>query len=402
MTNVAYAALWLFCFAVPWENVVAVPGVGTISRLMGMVALGFALMATVVSARVRRLQFFHVAALLFVICAGLGVFRSPDEPRAISKFLTYFQLLLVLWMIWEVAPDFRRQRGLLLAYVCGAYVSALSTVMDYREGIHSAKAATRFAAQGFDANDLGMILALALPMAWYLGMTYQQPLIRWFCRGYLPLAVVAIGLTASRGALVATIVALLIVPATMTRLSPARMVGAILLLFAVGAAAVTYIPETSWQRWGTTRREVETGTMNSRLGTWKAGLRAFTWKPLLGYGTSGFNWAVRHGQPHNSYLAVLVEQGIVGFLLYSLMFVAVFINVLRLPPLERRFALVLMATMGTAMLPLGWDDRKPVWIILALLMAMAAALRSNPLAPQAVPRPIPRGPLPIARQPASS
>jgi O-antigen ligase len=401
MTTVAYAALWLFCFAVPMENVLVIPGVGTISKLMGIVALGLALLATVVSARVRRLQPFHVAALLFVVCAGLGVFRAADEPRAIGKFLTYFQLLLVLWMIWELAPDLRRQRGLLLAYVCGAFVSAFSTIMDYREGLHIAKSAIRFAAEGFDANDLGMILALALPMAWYLGMTYRQPILRWLCRAYLPLAVVAIGLTASRGALLATIVALLIVPATMSRLSPGKIAGGILLLFAMGAVAVTYIPATSWKRWGTTRSQVESGTMNTRLITWKAGLRAFTWRPLLGYGTSGFNWAV-HSQPHNSYLAVLVEQGIVGFLFYSLMFVAVFIKVLRLPPLERRFALVLMATLGIAMLPLGWDDRKPVWIILALLSAMTAALGRNALAPQAVPRPISRGPLPIARQPASS
>jgi O-antigen ligase len=401
MTNVAYAALWLFCFAVPMENVVVIRGVGTISKLMGIIALLLAVLATVISARVRRLQPFHILAVLFVVLAGLGVFRSIDEPRAISKFLTYFQLLLVLWMIWELAPNTQRQRGLLLAYVCGAYVSAFNTFMDYREGLHTHKAATRFAAEGFDANDLGMTLALALPMAAYLAVTYRQPLLRWLCRGYLPLGVLAIGLTASRGALIAMIVALLIIPATMTRLSPAKMVGTILVLLVVGTVAVTQIPETTWQRWSTTRREVESGTMNSRLGTWRVALRVFTFKPILGYGTSGFNWAVK-GQSHNSYLAILIEQGVVGFILYFGMFVAVFLNVLRLPPLERRFALILMATLGIAMLPLGWDDRKPVWIILAVLSAMTASLKSQTLAPQAVPRPIARRPVPIARQPASS
>ncbi len=141
----------------------------------------------------------------------------------------------------------------------------------------------------------------------------------------------AIGLTASRGALIATIVALLIIPATMTRLSPARLVGTILVMLVVGTVAVTQIPETTWQRWSTTRREVESGTMNSRLGTWRVAVRVFTWKPILGYGTSGFNWAVK-GQSHNSYLAILIEQGVVGFILYFGMFVAVFMNVLRLLP----------------------------------------------------------------------
>ena len=179
MTNIAYAALWLFCLAVPMENVIVIPGFGTISKLMGMVALLLTALATVINARVRRIQTFHILAVLFVVLAGLGVFRSIDEPRAITKFITYFQLLLVLWMIWELAPSFQRQRGLLLAYVCGAYVSATSTFMDYREGLHIRKAVARFATGAFDPNDLGMTLALAIPMAWYLAVTERRPLIRW-------------------------------------------------------------------------------------------------------------------------------------------------------------------------------------------------------------------------------
>jgi O-antigen ligase len=401
MTNIAYAALWLFCFAVPMENVVVIPGVGTISKLMGMVTLLLAALATVISARVRRLQTFHYLAVLFVILAGLGVFRSVDEPRAIGKFLTYFQLLLVLWMIWELAPNFQRQRGLLLAYVCGAYVSATSTFLDYRVGLHIRKASTRFASGAFDPNDLGMTLALAIPMAWYLAVTERRPLIRWLCRGYIAIGVLGIGLTASRGAMIAMLVALLIIPAAMTRLSPPKIVGTILVLAVVGTVAVSYIPETSWKRWSTTRREVETGTLNSRLNTWRVAVRVFTWKPILGYGTSGFNWAVK-GQSHNSYLAILIEQGVVGFILYFGMFVAVIVNVLKLPTLERRFGLILMATLAIAILPLGWDDRKPVWIILGVLCALTASLKQESPAFQRAPRPLPRRPVPIARQPASS
>ncbi len=401
MTNIAYAALWLFCLAVPMENVIVIPGFGTISKLMGMVALLLTALATVINARVRRIQTFHILAVLFVVLAGLGVFRSIDEPRAITKFITYFQLLLVLWMIWELAPSFQRQRGLLLAYVCGAYVSATSTFMDYREGLHIRKAVARFATGAFDPNDLGMTLALAIPMAWYLAVTERRPLIRWACRAYVPLGVLGIGLTASRGAMIAMLVALLIIPAAMTRLSPAKVVGTILVLAVVGSVAVSYIPETTWKRWSTTKSEVETGTMNSRLNTWRVAVRVFTWKPILGYGTSGFNWAVK-GQSHNSYLAILIEQGVVGFILYFGMFVAVVLNVLRLPRLERRFGLILMATLAIAILPLGWDDRKPVWIILAVLSAMTATLNPETFAPQAIPERIARRPVPIVRQPASS
>lgn len=400
MTSLAYAALWVFVFAVPWENIILIPGIGTIGRLMGMIAISFALLAALISGRLRRPQPFHVAAVLFVIWAGFGVFRTADEANAIGKFGTFFQLLLVLWMIWELAPSFRQQRGLLLGYVLGAYVATFNTILIYRASLGTAS--KRFAAQGFDPNDLGMTLAIGLPMAWYLGMTYQQPLLRWICRAYMPAGLVAIGLTGSRGALVATLVALMIVPVSMTRLSPGRVAAGVFLLFASGAAVMTFIPATSWERYGATRAETAAGVgnLNSRLDVWKMGLRAFSEKPLVGYGTSGFNWAVR-SQSHNSWLAVLVEHGIIGFTMYAAMFITVFIRILRMPTMERRFAMVLLATVCIAMLPLGWDDRKPVWVILAVLAGAAAALPTRTSGVQPLPSSFPRRPMRIARQPAA-
>jgi hypothetical protein len=78
------------------------------------------------------------------------------------------------------------------------------------------------------------------------------------------------------------------------------------------------------------------------------------------------------------------------------MFVFVLRAILRLPPLERRFALVLLATVGAAMFPLTWEDRKSVWILLGLLLGLAQALlaeaggavRSSPRGWTAVPAPL--------------
>ena len=231
MISTAYAALWIFVFALPWENVFVIPGLGTISKLMGIVALAFAALAALFTGRLRHLNRFHVVALLFLILAGLSVFRAVYADTAVIKFKTYVQLFAVLWIIWELAPDVRRQRGLLTAYVFGSYVSALLTIIVRPSVAHTT---TRFAAEGFDPNDLGMTLALAIPMAWYLGITYRQPLLRWACRGYLLIGVLAIGLTGSRGAMVATMVALLIVPLTMTRLSAGKKMAAIILLLGRG------------------------------------------------------------------------------------------------------------------------------------------------------------------------
>ena len=170
-----------------------------------------------------------------------------------------------------------------------------------------------------------MTLALGLPMAWYLASTYHRPLMIWVCRAYLAVGVLAIGLTGSRGGLLTTVVALTIVPLTMTRLSPKRMVAMVSMLFLAGALAVAYVPEQIVKRLATTSTEVEDLRGGGRIKMWRAGIRAFPLHPILGYGTSGFIRAVTPELgpgalvAHNSFISLLVEQGVIGLTLYLLM-----------------------------------------------------------------------------------
>jgi len=378
MLRVAYAALWIFIFSLPWEGVIVLPGISIIPRVTGGVALSLALLAIGISGRFRRWHAFHVAALLFVFWAGC-VLLAFDLPEIPAKFWTFVQLLVVVWLIWELAPSRERQLGLLAAYVFGAYFAAFETLMVYRR---EAGLSRRFAAGGADPNDLAMTLALALPMAWFLAMTYRKPLQQWVFRGYLLIGLVALGLTGSRGGMIASAVGLLIIPLTVTRLSPVRRATAMVLLSASLVVAAVNTPDTLIQRLASTGTEVEEADLGGRFRIWVAGVNAFAQNPLLGYGTSNFKKAVRPwgvGQvAHNSFLSVLVEQGLVGFVLYMAMFVTVFLSVLKLPTLERRFALVLLATVGIAMLPLTWEDRKAVWFVLAALLGLSQAWITRP------------------------
>ena len=375
MSSLAYAALWLFVFSVPWESLIRIDSVHVLTKATGALAMGFASIAFVMSGRLRRWHVLHLAALLFLVWAAGTLLVMHTGERLPYKYWTFVQLFLVLWIVWEVAVSGRRQIGLLTAYTLGAYVTAIGTIIVFRR---SAADVRRFAAGGADPNDLAMILALGLPIAWYLGMTYRRPLMRWVCRAYLPIALLAIALTGSRGGMLAGLTGLLIVPLAMT-LSPGRLATAIAMLVVSGALAMAYVPDKIVQRLATTGLEVEDLSLGGRFKLWKAGIYAFGEKPVTGVGTSGFKTAVdpllgsATQVAHNSFVSVLVEQGVVGFALYMTMFIAVFVAVLDLPRLERRFALVLLATLCVAMMPLTWEDRKPVWLILAMLLGFAQA-----------------------------
>jgi O-antigen ligase len=375
MIPVGYVALWIFIFSLPWEAVVITAGTAVVPRLTGAVALGSAVLAVTLTGRLRRWHLFHIAALLFVLLAGLNLFFFT-QGRVPAKYYTFVQLFLVLWMIWEIARSRRAVHGLLLAYVLGAYVAALLTVMVF----HShAGALRRYAAGDFNPNWLAMTLVLAVPMAWYLSTVFQQRLLRLVCRAYLPVGLLAVGLTGSRGGMLTAAVALMIVPLSMTRLTLGRLIAAMVTLGLTATVAVIYVPQKVVDRLATTSNAVSTGSFGGRFRFWNAGLEAFAHKPFLGYGPGGFIRAIypilgsESLVAHNSFISVLVEEGLIGLLFYVAMMVAVLRAVLRLPRFERRFALVLLVTLLIAMLPTSWEDRKPVWFILAALLGLSQA-----------------------------
>ena len=394
MTRVAYAILWIFVFSLPWERFLVLPGMAIISRVTGGLAVALALVAVVMAGRFRRWHMLHIWGLLFWVWAGACFLVYHSGDRLPAKYWTYGQLLLVLWMVWELALSEARQRGLMMAYVLGSYVAVMDTLLIYRE---QAGAARRFAAGGADPNDMAMVLALALPMAWFLGMTSRTSLARWAGRGFLPLGVLAIGLTGSRGGMIAATVALLIVPLSMTRLSPGRLISAMVMLITAGTLAVAYVPETTIERLTTIGSEVEGGRIGGRGKLWRAGLDAYAARPITGFGTGHYKSAITPilgsaaQVAHNSYISVLVEQGIVGLALYMAMLLAVVHSALRLRGLERRFALVLLATLAVTMTPLTWEDRRVVWIVMAILVGFSQARLVGLLGLEAQPVPAPVG-----------
>lgn len=384
MTAIAFAALWLFVFAVPWENVLMISGVGTISRLLGIIAFGAMLLHVMGTARVRKLELFHLLAIAFVLWACAGAFWAVDLGRMEVKVQRLLQLLLMVWMLWELAAEPKRQHALLLAYVLGAYVAAYKTFGVYRQEMQSDLdcdiCAGRFSAPNFDPNDLGMLLALGLPIAWYLGTTLRHPVLRWVSRLYIPVGLVAIGMTASRGAFLASMVGLLIIPLTLRRISKGLLFASIPIAVLSAYVLVSFVPQTSWERFSTTSSEVTEGSLNERRDIWMAGLQTVQNHPLHGAGPGGFDHSVApllgsDHAAHNAFLSILVEEGLIGLVLYLAMLAVVFFGGRSLPLLERRFQLVLFLVLLVAMLPLTWEDRKPVWFILGIMVAQSAAMR---------------------------
>lgn len=375
----AHIFVWLFVFTVPWQNMLVLPGLGTVSAILGLGAIAATIVHVILRGRVRPLIAFHYVAVAFLVWTLLSSFWGVARQASMVKDInTYLQVFVMVWVVWEASPSRDRLINLLQAYVLGAYVAAASTILNYVAGQGINEESQRFAASGFDPNDLGALLALALPMAWYITSTTTRGLSRWVNRLYFVAGTVGILLTSSRGALLAAMVALAVIPLTLTHVRRSFRIAAVVIMIGAAGAAVSLVPENSFERLSTTSSEISEGTMNNRLRIWKGGLATVPDRPLHGHGPAGWYPAVglRIGNvaPHSTWLAVLVEEGLIGLFIYVSMFVLLARRLFRLATFDRRVGLTLLATLMMAITPLGWQQNKASWLVLALLAAWAHVL----------------------------
>ena len=381
MSQVAFCALWCFVLVLPWDVFTQLPLLGSIPRLVGLVASAVGILHILARRRVRPLSWFHVFAVLFVLWVGVSSFWSIDPQASRTRFITSLQLLVLVWLIWEIAWSPERQRSLLQAYVVGVCVAAVATIHSYLSGsawlAHGTVETARFVALNQDPNELGVILALGLPMAWYLGLPRPQQRTVWIWRLYIPLGIMGILLTGSRGAFLTALVALLIIPLTLGRVRLRTKIA--LYALAVGSLmlATSFVPEASLQRIQSTRADIEAGYFGGRIYIWMAGLEVAREHPLAGVGAGGFGAAVaptlHHDMAsHQTFLEILVEQGVVGLLLFCAVVGAAIKPLRHLPPLERRLWIVVLASLAAGSMSLHLGNRKQFWFVLGVLAAQVA------------------------------
>src|SRR5258706_4987262 len=153
---------------------------------------------------------------VFVLFTAVSCLWSLYPEGTLTQTFTYIQLFTMVWLIWELCPRERELTRLMQAYILGTFVCGIDTVYLYLS--HKEAVYQRYAGAKLDANDLGLIMALSIPVSYYL-LIQSKGRVVWIYRLQLVFAGTTILLTASRGATLACIVALTIIPLTHSRLT---------------------------------------------------------------------------------------------------------------------------------------------------------------------------------------
>jgi len=380
MRTFVYWLSLVMIFTIPWEGAFHLPGLGTAATVMGLVVGACWLVMIAISGRTRKPAAYLLAVGLFVLWTSATTFWSADQVESLGAVYLWLQSFLFVYILWDL---FRTKATLLVglqAYVLGSYAAVGGAVLNY---LHSNPFYThmdRYSLGDTNPDGYGFILALGIPVACYLAASPETPRIfRLVNYGYLPVAFVGIALSGTRTASVGAAVGLLYGLATLTRLRLFPRVAVVLLLAAALFVLLPIVqPLTSFQRLGTTGTEVVHGDLNERTELWADGIHAFTQAPVLGVGTdmyrsvSGLNKVA-----HNTYISVLVEEGLIGLVLFVAILWIVVRQVRRLPRWDRNFWLTALIVLAIGASTLTWEQRKTTWLFLTFAVVAAAAARSS-------------------------
>ncbi len=389
--------LWTVVFTLPWQGSIAIPGLGTATRVVGLLAAAVGISTWALHGRARRWLDVHLILAALTGWAVLSLLWTADAELTTRHLATMLQLLLLLLLLWDFAeqrPDLTRLRW---AWVLGGYLGSMGLITT-----SMAEGGERAAAFGFDANDLGTILALGIPIAWQLRSHHAgDPIPRLVATSYLPVGGFAVLLTGSRGALLVLIVSALVVVTPPPRTHRHGRVSAVVALLAIGALATLAVPQATLQRLATIPTELRDGDLNDRTPMWHAALEVLDERPVTGSGagTSELETGERTGAElgvHNTYLSLGLQLGAVGAGLFLLALLGTELHRRRGAPTGRAADGVLLLALVVAMFPLHWEQQKAVWIVLALVLAGATEHRGAPLAASRPPHLTSSSPTPTA------
>jgi O-antigen ligase len=382
MRRIAWMLLLAFSFTIPWEYSLdfGVP-LGNIARIGGLVLLLAVVPAVLQAGRIRtpgQVQWL-VLALFLWFCSSY--FWTIDQPATLERVRAFAQVMMTVWLAWELTESPEDLRDLMRAFVAGSWVLAVLTIANF--ALPDTANQVRFAAEGQDPNDVARFLDLGFPMAALLLNAESRWWAKALAFGYLPLGLAGVLLTASRAGFLAAAVAIAGCGFLLLRRHPRVVLGGLLALPVLAAVFLLSAPHATVARIATIPEQLTGGDLNQRLNIWAAGWQAFVHAPLFGTGAGSFVASARLAQidtAHNTALALAVEGGLVALALA----VGIVIAAARCAFLARGAARIgfstLLVVWMVSSLAATVEGNRSTWFLLALVSVAGRLAADAPIA----------------------
>ncbi len=380
--KIAQVFVILFFFSIPCENILTIGKIGSLSRLVGLGAAAIWLISIGVEKKFRKFSLFHVMTFIFFIFGVTSIFWTVDYDLTFIRLKTYVQLLIQIWMIWDLITTEKIFRISLLSYLLGTLLVIIDLINNFISGqLISEWDVGRYSGGGQNAVELSLILSLCVPIAWYLAITEKSTkigkIIKVICFSYVPLAIFSIILTASRTGILSLIPCIFYILLTLNKLKPG--IRTLIFFFSMILIIVgqILIPKQTIERLSTFGTSITAGDLGGRTSLWKQGFQIFIENPLLGIGSNGTSSTDQIGAvAHNTFISILAETGFVGFIVFVLLIISIVIQVKRMTLLSPNIWVFVLLIWLIGVQTLTWEYTKSTWFFFSMIV-IAANLVDN-------------------------
>src|SRR5579859_5214536 len=188
MRKAAWGLLLLYVFAIPWEYSLDLgKPIGNIARIVGLVLLLIAIPAVLQAGRWRKPGALHWVVLAFYLWFCISYLWTIEPIATLDKMRSYFQVMMIVWLVWEFAESPQKLRDLMRAFVAGSWVLAILTLANFASPATIAAEQVRFVAYGQDPNDVARFLDMGFPLAALLFNSESRWPARLLAAGFFPL-----------------------------------------------------------------------------------------------------------------------------------------------------------------------------------------------------------------------
>lgn len=347
-------------------------------KIAGLLTFGLTLVLILAGQRLRADAAFHTAALLNISWIMLSFIWSMmpvdyDISQSVNSqqlLKENFYILITMLLLFQIANDSTDLKFFALAFLLGGFWLIYLVLRDY----HTTVSTIRYTITGFDPNEVGVELAMILPIATYLIISSKSWWWRIPALLYFPPAIFSILIGGSRTGAVVMIVGLSGLWILVRRLGiGGKAISiAILILILIGIAGT--LPQKTVERILSTGQEVSSGTLSDRGIVWSYAYEEWVKSPIYGHGLSSFQRIVNSHNinytAHNSFVSMVVEQGIIGILLYLCVISTAVLCAFRLPNEDRVPMLSMLAVVVIGQMSLTLNNRIYIWFAYAFPVLM--------------------------------
>lgn len=310
----------IFAFLIPFGSVLAIGDSGyTVNWILGAAAGAVLFAFGLLNNRLQAPPRITLWWALFILWGGVTLLWTLDPAKGLVRFASAGCLVLLYLVVVSIGIDEREFRAVILLAIAGGVVAAGYTLREFNQG-YSFFSRASLMLNGQEANPNELADTLLMPFSLSLGwcLSARNLLNRTLSLAAGGLIAFCLFLTMSRGSLVALAVLLLVY---LVRL---RVKSRIVIPIAITSALIAFLPNLFFLRLqdsvasrGQGRWDIFIVTTHviRQYGILGAGLESFrtAYTKFAGFAPifRGFN-----RDPHNIYLQVWAELGIVGLMLF--------------------------------------------------------------------------------------